>query len=514
LNQELRHIRGLRSTPIATLIAAAFALAPAEAAIASILTVTNCADDGSPGTLRSTIAAAGENDQVDVGQLTCAVITLTQGQIEIPQPDLTIEHKYHAGFQATTTITTNFSGANPIPGRILHHTGGGSLSIVGPITITEGAILNSSSTASGGCISSNGNLSLNGAALSYCAAGGDSAIGGAVYATKSVSLTGTTITSSGLFASTTAAGSAVASKGSVTVTSSRIYGNFSQPDARGYGAVFADGAVSVSDSVISGNQITSGGSALGAGIAALGGLTLSKSAVYGNSASGTASGYTARSGGGGIFALGIVSITNSTIDHNSGDFGGGLYLYNSSATVTDSTVSDNSASSGGGGIISSGPLTLQNSTVAFNHAPIGGGVFIDTTHQSVALNLQSAILADNIATDNATGGDLLVGGSQFSPTSANSLVVASSVSLPGNPLLACPRLQRLANNGGPTRTLALMHDSPAIDNGNNGASLQNDQRGSGYPRVFGVGADIGAYEWQGTADDRIFHSGYEPGCDE
>jgi len=40
----------------------------------------------------------------------------------------------------------------------------------------------------------------------------------------------------------------------------------------------------------------------------------------------------------------------------------------------------------------------------------------------------------------------------------------------------------------------LLDGSPAIDRGNNEAGLLYDQRGIGFPRVKGVGADIGAYE--------------------
>ncbi len=59
-----------------------------------------------------------------------------------------------------------------------------------------------------------------------------------------------------------------------------------------------------------------------------------------------------------------------------------------------------------------------------------------------------------------------------------------------------------------------MHDSPAINTGNNTGAYVHDERGQAYPRVFGGQADIGAYERQGGPDDRVFHSGLEYGCDE
>jgi hypothetical protein len=41
-----------------------------------------------------------------------------------------------------------------------------------------------------------------------------------------------------------------------------------------------------------------------------------------------------------------------------------------------------------------------------------------------------------------------------------------------------------------------------------------DQRGElPFKRVFGASADVGAYEWQGELDDRMFRSAFEPRCD-
>jgi hypothetical protein len=67
----------------------------------------------------------------------------------------------------------------------------------------------------------------------------------------------------------------------------------------------------------------------------------------------------------------------------------------------------------------------------------------------------------------------------------------------------------LQDNGGPTPTHALLAGSPAIDNGNDTAALDFDQRGIGFPRIAGGGADIGALEVQGGSD-RIFANGFDP----
>jgi hypothetical protein len=55
-----------------------------------------------------------------------------------------------------------------------------------------------------------------------------------------------------------------------------------------------------------------------------------------------------------------------------------------------------------------------------------------------------------------------------------------------------PELGPLADNGGPTLTMALLPGSPAIDAGDISAAQPTDQRG--FPRVVGPRIDIGAYE--------------------
>jgi hypothetical protein len=56
----------------------------------------------------------------------------------------------------------------------------------------------------------------------------------------------------------------------------------------------------------------------------------------------------------------------------------------------------------------------------------------------------------------------------------------------------------LADNGGPTQTMALLPGSPAIDAGDNTVASEWDQRGRGYPRIVNGIIDIGAFEFQGT----------------
>jgi hypothetical protein len=55
-----------------------------------------------------------------------------------------------------------------------------------------------------------------------------------------------------------------------------------------------------------------------------------------------------------------------------------------------------------------------------------------------------------------------------------------------------PELGPLANNGGPTQTLALLSGGPAIDAGSDMACPPIDQRGISRPQ--GPHCDIGAFE--------------------
>src|SRR5262245_54157789 len=57
-----------------------------------------------------------------------------------------------------------------------------------------------------------------------------------------------------------------------------------------------------------------------------------------------------------------------------------------------------------------------------------------------------------------------------------------------------PKLGPLSDNGGLTKTHALLPGGPAIDAGANVDGLAFDQRGNGFARVAGGAADIGAYE--------------------
>jgi hypothetical protein len=249
-------------------------------------------------------------------------------------------------------------------------------------------------------------------------------------------------------------------------------------------------------------------------------------------------------GGGGIYNLGLLTITNGTISGNGSDdtvaAGGGLGggIYNSGTlTVVQSSVTGNSvsrfrmgASAFGGGIYNTGRLTLTNSTVSANQAvdfwpagvAYGGG--IATAGGTVAINngtisLNSAIIHTPVGSAGTFGGGIY--NKSGAATLQNSVVANNtyggncngSVASHGHNLssdLTChfngagdqsnnnPKLGALQNNGGFTKTMALLAGSPATDAGNpsgctdgNGHRLTVDQRGHSRPTISAC--DIGAY---------------------
>jgi hypothetical protein len=224
--------------------------------------------------------------------------------------------------------------------------------------------------------------------------------------------------------------------------------------------------------------------------------------------------------GGGIDnSGGTLTITNSTLANNSAGSGCAILNDGGSATVINSTFSGNSSGDGCGiANASNGSLSINNSTFSGNQANAarGGAIFLD----SGTVNVSNSTFSGNTASSGAdiyqSGGTITVTNSIFgnsagggncsgavanggynisddatcgfgSRASANGQTIGDSV----NPLLSA---SGLANNGGPTQTIALQPTSPAVDAIPVAQCPPTDQRGVARPDVGGTSCDIGGVQ--------------------
>jgi hypothetical protein len=298
-------------------------------------------------------------------------------------------------------------------------------------------------------------------------------------------------------------GGCMASAGNVSINNSVV----SNCTIKGHnvtgGAIYTRNNLTLINSLITHNKSVGIDFAGSGGARVHGDLLLQYSTISDNEALGT----NVYSVAGGFHVNGNMRVQNSTVSGNRAKNFAAFVIKGSqeglNAVISSSTISDNSATGGGafGGIYTTTPLTIHSSTIAFN---TGGGVSGIYAYNA-PLVLQSTIIADNARADLGLGGTATVSG-------ANNLIV-NAISVPPDTIRACPQLGPLANNGGVTLTHMPRSTSPAVDAGNDNMALMYDQRGTGFPRIFGANADIGAVEWQGGTDEEIFNSGFESICD-
>jgi hypothetical protein len=310
-------------------------------------------------------------------------------------------------------------------------------------------------------------------------------------------MTRATLTNCKALGQTLAIGGGAVVIGSALLDSSVLSGNLADAavgKGSGQASSFAGGLFAgsptadtkLTHSLVSGNIVqAASGTAQAGGVAAFH-LKVKYSTVTANQALGTGD-VKNPSAAGGLAVLYSLSMQGSTVDHNQADVGGGMLIGASGgyATIIQSTISSNKGIFAAGGIEAGAPVSLANSTVAFNTAGIygGGGVLAFGT----SATLQGTIIADNLPTD-------LDGG--VAATGSNNLIkiLGTNTTAPMDTKVQDPKLLPLAFNGGTTRTHAIAAGSPALDAGNNILALPVDQRGTYYPRLVGVAADIGAFE--------------------
>ncbi len=482
----------------------------------NVLAVTNCNDNGA-GSLRQVIASAVSGDTIDLSQLSCTTISLTSGQIATYVSNLTIQ----GPGQSLLTIDGNSAD------EVFDFSAGNGTTTLRDLAIADGVY-----DGGGGCVFVDANADLARVTLSSCMStdGGAGAMLVLGNLTMDASLVADNVTTDG-------DGGGVDVEGNATISNSVISGNSaSQPSpfAPSGGGLSVVGYLRLTGSHVENNSVTcasAGYSARGGGVAAFSGANIIQSTISGNTVENSAVEDNARGGGlylfgnpvnlqytavydnvaggdgGGLVITGDSIVFSSTIDHNSGRNNSALvlgsYVAGQTADIVDSTISGN-RSSASSAVFASLPLAVYSSTIAFNTAAgTSAGLYL---YPGGDADIESTIIANN-ASDGGTGFDLVA---RAAVTGSHDLIEVPATAVPPDTIVATdPMLSALADNGGPTRTHALMPGSPAIDAGSNPYDAMYDQRGSPYLRVFGSGADIGAYEVQTSADDTIFENGFE-----
>jgi predicted outer membrane repeat protein len=283
--------------------------------------------------------------------------------------------------------------------------------------------------------------------------------------------------------------------GLLRLVHSQVIGNTASGEG---GGISADGGtLKVVRSVIARNFAAGGNAGAIEGEPNLGTeiISISRSQIVGNRAS---------EGVGGVYSYEDATITNSTIanNHAQGGEGGGLYNGEGTLTVKNSTISGNTATTTGGGMENDGTATLVNDTISGNHSGTqggglygygatslngvtvarnsagtdGGGIYggngtMDVANSLIALNTKgSGVGPDCLA---LSPGTIVSGGHNLIGTAAD----CGAVFLGHHDIHDVnPKIGKLADNGGPTKTIALKHGSKAIDHAGSSAPSR-DQRG-------------------------------------
>ncbi|MFZ5821757.1 MAG: sortase [Chloroflexota bacterium] len=259
------------------------------------------------------------------------------------------------------------------------------------------------------------------------------------------------------------------------------------------GAIYANnGTVNIARSTFTNNRAQSNGDDGGA--------------IYFDGGSGTVADSTftnniADDDGGAIFTNVAITVTGSTFDGNTatGD-GGAIYRGGGTVTITNSTFYDNTASLGGAVRAAGGTTNISFSSFSDNTATAGNGSDVHVTDAGTSnLRIFHSYLVNPLTTsvncfsgaDNETITSNLVEGNA---AGGNACGAAAST--------AFGQTLTLADNGGPTQTLAIsapppadwseIYDAAGACTDYNGTTVATDQRGIARPQD--TGCDRGAFE--------------------
>ena len=400
---------------------------------ASATALTPVGSNFTAANLRSAIAGASNGDTINFAP------ALTSGgpaTITLTNGEIAITTGLTITGPGAANLTIDGNNAS----RIFNvNDGTGTLQtvVLSNVTLTHG------NTNGGGAVVNSENLTLQACTISNSAGGSNG--GGIHQATAGATLTLQQCTFSGNSCSGSTGGGLSVNGGTLFATNCTFTSNTSTFGGAGLG-VQGGATANVRSCTFTGNIGPNGG-AIGI---FTGTLNLSNSTLYGNSS-------------------------------NSGNGGGGVFCTASSSTVsiTNCTISGNTSVSSGGGIKTRASFGSPTSALTLNNVIVTGNtrasVADDVADGAVASSSSNNLIGVNTGLSGITNG-----------TNGNQIGTAGA---PLNPLLGA-----LANNGGPTQTMALSAGSLAIDAGSNtaAATLSTDQRG--LARINGT-VDIGAFEY-------------------
>lgn len=455
-----------------------------------IAVAANCTDL-TPGncTLRDAALAAIDGDTINF-DASISLITLTAGTVETTAVNI-----IGPGASSLTITTTAAAGSYD-----LFSVEGIGDAVISGLTVTKNRIKSLN----------DGKFTLDGVTVS----GSTGAYGGALYAGNDGELEIIDSTFENNTASTNGGAVYIYNDNDATISGSTFTNNESLADG---GAIFGEihYNVTIVDCTITGNSAADDGGGLAFYAKKPDNvLSITDTTIDANDAGDL---------GGGLKIDAqdplIVSITNSTVSNNTAQTDAGILFDEGgiTATINNSTISANAALYGSGGVyIGSGSsLTVNQSTISANSS---AGSYTGTDGGGIQLgdNTSVVTLSGSIVSGNSSG---VAGAADFglysslasdtaSITATNSLIgeVDSRITVNGtnNVSSTNPMLGALANNGGPTKTMALLTGSPAIDAGPNPVATftgnEFDQRGAGYARVVGGLVDIGAFELQPSSE--------------
>ncbi|MGA9856347.1 MAG: choice-of-anchor Q domain-containing protein [Solirubrobacteraceae bacterium] len=410
------------------------------------LTITNGhAQDGTDGTAGSTYGSVGGAANPGAG----GGAILNQGILSVIDSSITNSHAGDGGMGGTGGDLGGTGGLGGAGGS------GGGIASTGTLTVTDSTIAGNGA----------GNGGAAGTATLGSTANGQSGNGG-----------------SGNSGGNGGGGGGIENvAGTATITGSTITGN-----TTGNGGAGTSGQNSDSSQGNGGNGGNGGSGGNGAGIASAGSIIQNASLrALNDTVVGNLTGNGAAAGNPGGSANDLFTAGQGGTGGNGGYGGGIINLFRSTAQFVNLTIAQNASGRGGTG----GGASANFPAGANGTSGHGGGIYATSS---------SPTLQNTILFKNGTGGDCrgtITDGGHNLILSASTLggIVTDPCNVSGF-ATGDPKLEALADNGGPTQTMRLQSGSAAIDQvpAHGAGCPATDQRG--VIRPGGAACDIGAYE--------------------